>query len=1123
MSEIAPIVAQMDPSDEQRPAILARGSDVAVTAGAGTGKTRTLVARYLSLLADGLPPRSVVAITFTRKAAREMRNRVREQVRRYLETPDLDAAAWQRWQDVYTALDAARIGTIHSLCGEILRTHPAEAQIDPRFEVLDEGQAALLRVQAIDEALAWAADDAQGAALFALLGERDLRATLTDLLAQRLDAAEALAAQPDDSVAIQERWAEIVDAWRVKAQAALLADPAFQEAAHVLHESVPGDPTDRAAVQRQAALDALTRGGKALAALDQIDLRGGRAGAWRGGREELGEVKAALRALRDLWRANRELLTLELNASDDALARAYPALRALYARAAQRYAAFKAERQALDFDDLEDAALSLLRDHPAVRAHWRSQVRALLVDEFQDTNGRQRDLLDLLNGGERKLFVVGDGKQSIYRFRGADVTVFRQVHAEIKARGRTCDLATSYRAHRALIGGLNALLEPALGSCQDPRRPYVEPFAPLCPHRQDAAQGLLPPFIELHLAAGTKADGALDRAARAIVARLVSLVDGSRILVEEPDPDTGAIVSRPLGYGHVAILCRASTSFAAYENALEAAGVPYLTVAGRGFYERPEVRDVLNALQALADPSDDLALAGLLRSPACGLSDMALYRLAQARGDEGCPSLWAALCLSDLGFLRDEASRAAMARDRIGRLHASVGRVAVADVLKAYLDETDYRAILLRAGQARAVGNVSKLLADAQASGIVDVSAFLEWVGQLRDVGTREGEAPTVASSAVQIMSVHAAKGLEFPVVVIGDAGRNAPRTGGTLIDTTLGVVLPLQESTDGQKAPVPAVYQLARRSAADQEAAESDRLLYVAATRAQEMLLVSGTIRSKPSGWLDRLGAALDLADALPNCDPEGEAVHRLSLLAGDQPVLCCVYEERAEIAAHAASAPSTAAPSLPDECPLLQPIAPAPHVEDEEAREATRDPPRRVWRVVPTRPRPRAPSWVVGQIVHGALERWTFPDGPGGLYRWAQARAQSLGITDEREMRDAVQRAARILRRFQGTPLYARMADAAERFHEVPYSIVDADGRVENGVIDALFREGREWVLVEFKTDRIRDADALEDKLAQEDYVPQVRRYLDAAERLLGRRPQPVLCLLDYRGSVHLVEERW
>ena len=176
-----------------------------MTAGAGAGKTRTLVARYLSLLADEVPLRSMLAITFTKKAAREMRNRVRDEIRRYLGRADLSARECQRWQALYAELDVARINTIHGLCTEILRAHPAEAGIDPRFAVLDEGPAALLRAQVLDETLAWAANDPQAVALFAELEERDLRKLLGALLEKRPDAGVALAAPGDDPLAYWER------------------------------------------------------------------------------------------------------------------------------------------------------------------------------------------------------------------------------------------------------------------------------------------------------------------------------------------------------------------------------------------------------------------------------------------------------------------------------------------------------------------------------------------------------------------------------------------------------------------------------------------------------------------------------------------------------------------------------------------------------------------------------------------------------------------------------------------------------------------------------------------------------------------------------------------------------
>ena len=1124
-----PIVAQMSPSPEQEPAVLARGRDVVVTAGAGTGKTRTLVARYLSLLAEGVAPnlsggpslRSIVAITFTRKAAREMRNRVRAEMRTYLEQADLAAEDRDQWQKLYAGLDAARIGTIHSLCTEILRAHPAEAGVDPRFEVLEEGQVNILLARAVDEALAWAADDDRAVALFALLGERRLRWTLETLIQQRLDAQEILAHLPGDPLA---HWQSALEERQAEALAVLTGRPEWTDAVATLRESAATDPDDKMEVQRREALAAIegARGTladrlAALARLDRINLSGGRSKAWPGGKTEVEAMKTALRTLRELWQGAAGLLALRLTQLDEALAQALPLLRGANAIACGRYETFKRERNALDFDDLEHGALALLQENEPVRRRWQKDVRAILVDEFQDTNGRQRDLVQLLNGDGGKLFIVGDAKQSIYRFRGADVTVFRAERERIEREGGAAfALETSYRAHRDLIQGLNDLLRPVLGEEADPERPWAEPFAPLLHHREEPRAGLTPPHVELHLTVGSKSGGALDRAAGALAARIVELMDSGIDIAEHDE-------SCPLNYGDVAILCRASTSFGTYEDALERAGVPFLTVAGRGFYGRPEIRDLLNALQALADPTDDLTLAGLLRSPAFALSDAALYRLCQERGrddrNEPAVHLWDVLREGSAELPDEDGRQARRAAHTIAGLHTQVGRTPVADLLKAFLDGTGYRAALIQAGQSRAARNVAKLLADAHASGIVGVGEFLEYVGGLRDSGTREGEARATAEGAVQIMSVHAAKGLEFPVVVIGDVTYGRRGGAGVLIDPELGILLPLKDEDDT----LAAIYCLGKARADDQEEAESDRLLYVAATRAREKLILSGCVSLRKNGKFGKLGGwlgkfagpeGLEIEGNSIDYDEEGSRAIQLDLQVGQTPVAYTIYEPGIAWAERACEReeeePTVVLPPF-----LLEPVSPGVEEVDERTVERERVPPQRVWRVVPTAARPRAPAHVVGSLVHAALAEWWFPDAE--YERWAKARARGYGITDPRELADAVRECARLLKRFQADSLYREMDEAERRLHEVPYSVV-TDGKVESGIIDALYLRAGDWTVAEFKTDRVRDRADFERLLKRKDYLAQAQRYVSAVERLLGQRPRVVLCMLNYAGGVHL-----
>ena len=1098
-----PLILQtLSLSEPQQTAALARSGDVAVTAGAGTGKTRTLVARYLALLADGLPLRQIVAVTFTRKAAREMRNRVRQEIGAYLSGGLADAGESRKWQAAYYDLDAARIGTIHNLCGEILRAHPAEAGIDPRFAVLDETQAALLAQEAVEAALAWAVQIETLTPLFGLLRERPLQDLLLFLLQSRLAVQAIMRQMPADN--ILAHWQTQIQAEQAAALAQLLADPVFVAAAATLRRSQAHNPDDPAEVQRLlaiAALDAVageTLAGQLrnLAALDDIKLIGGSQKKWPGGKEELDAVKSALKCLRSLWQ-ERPLLKLRLNPQDEAIAAAMPAVYALFDYADQFYQARKAERDGLDFDDLEALSMRLLETHPAVRAYWQAQMRALLVDEFQDTNTHQRQLIRLLCPEAGKLFIVGDAKQSIYRFRGADVAVFAEEKAHIaRQNGRIIDLDTSYRAHELLLAGMNQLLRPVLGDDSPERPSYAAPFAPLRPGTKPLTAGLAAPFVEFHLALGNKGN-ALPLAAVGLAGRLAQL---------HADHD--------LDYGAMAILCRGSNSFQYYENALDAAGIPYLTVAGKGFYERPEIRDLLNALQAIADPHDDLALAGLLRSPACGLSDVALYRLRQAQPTGN--SLWQTARQTVADGVADFDLRTAVTL--VQNLNQQVGRKPVADIFKQFLDQTQYRAILRRTGQPRALRNVAKLLADIHGSELVSVAEFLEYARTLRDSGSREGEARATAGGAVQIMSIHAAKGLEFPVVVLGDAGSGSPRSGGVLTDGRLGILLPQKDEAQEQAAS----YQLGALLAKQQEEAETARLLYVALTRAEQLLLISGAAPQNKAGtfsgrgWLGQLAAIVGLENMdLSGYDETGDGRFIIECAAADTAVRATIYE------------PNYTPPIWPSGTetrdgvgerplprpPLQEPIAPQALPDADSPDEDT---PQRVWQVVPAGRRPEAPAWVIGSLVHQALALWRFPG--ADFAPWVRARAREFGLTDATQLAHAQTESARLLQQFRRSALFQEMDQAERRLPEVPYSYL-VNGRAQTGYIDMLYEQAGSWTLVDFKTDQVDSEADMQRLLSQTDYTQQLRQYGRAVQQLLGITPRLKLCLLNYGREVRVI----
>jgi ATP-dependent helicase/nuclease subunit A len=495
--------------------------------------------------------------------------------------------------------------------------------------------------------------------------------------------------------------------------------------------------------------------------------------------------------------------------------------------------------------------------------------------------------------------------------------------------------------------------------------------------------------------------------------------------------------------------------------------------------------------------------------------------------------MWAALNGDLAGLDPTDAARAEHARKTIADLHELVGRAPMAEILKRFLDATYYRAALrLAPGGDRPHRNVDKLLADAHRSGLVSVGEFLEYVGALRDVAARESEAPVEAGGAVQLMTVHKAKGLEFPLVVVADAAhRGGSGRPAILVESDLGVLLDVR-----QDEAHPAMHQLAALRQSAMEEAEDKRLLYVAATRAREKLLVSGHVKLSMAqadpgrlllkGWLARLGEVVGLSEVRLPKTPT--APQPLDLNWNGGPLACVLHPPLEELAADlksfapevqaARASPPVAVPadvSLPPD--LVAPLAFAAHDDaDDKTRDRESDPPPRVWRVVPRAKDPSGPALVVGRLVHEALRRWRFPDGKG-FKDFLRPYALEAGLTDEAEIARAIAEARRLLARFQAHPLYTEMA-AAERYHEVPYSVTLDDGP-RSGIIDLLYRTGGCWTIAEFKTDRLKDEAEVREHICEEKYDEQVRGYVQAVTQQLGEQPHALLVFLNVGHQVHIV----
>ncbi len=1076
-------LAALNLTDEQKQAAAERARDVVLTAGAGSGKTRTLVARYLSLLADGIQPENLLAITFTEKAANEMRARIRKELHHLVQSA---AEEMERsfWRVLERQMDAARIGTIHSLCAEVIRMHPALAGVDPQFQMMDEGRTTILRREVAAETLAEAIQEPVFLLVFEAIKPRSLEQLLVDLLENRLALGKWQPVTGDPWQLIHDRLSLFFESETIRS-----CIEELQELKHSGTLSTDTTPKGKERVEdllvswREVSSPG-TNGLKSCQILQTIrrPILSGNLG------KKDSRSTECLQTMRDLydqqiepWLGKDSILG---EAEEQAVVLA-DLLRVLFRRAEEKYHAYLAREHALDFDDLEQKALYLLTQ-PQVSEVWQGLAARVLVDEFQDTNQRQREIVEAICGGRPgTLFVVGDARQSIYRFRGADVTVFQIVQQRTQlSGGLLLNLDQTFRTHSALLTGMEPFLAQVMGVEQDAQQPFRIPFTPMKSDKQ-AAETTTDPYLELLIGSGEDTAFGREAAAAVLAERLWTLKESGEIV----------------GWQDVALLFRATTVFPVYEEALEKAGIPYVSVAGSGFYDRPEIRDILNLLRALADPWDDLGMMGFLRSPAVGMRDFGIYQLRWGSGDKG-RSLHLMVTQRNWEGLSEEdqlaAEKAAQLLEKLGPL---VGRVTVAEIIRQLLAETFYYAVLA-GGEERVWRNVDKLMQDPYAQQTFSIHAYLEILEQLRVTGAREGEAPGEAGDAVQLMSIHKAKGLEFPVVVLADAGRQAR--------ISRDRWLPVSERGIAVKPDLwdytPLPFRVASMIESEQEEAESNRLFYVAATRVKEKLILNGHFskaygKAQAKGWLKEVLAVLGLeAEELVNQPLNGDPV-----LPNGQ-TLRVQLSELFPVIRRTEQKENTVELQDEDLGGLIQslPVNVQKRAESQPGKRSLLPDPS------------QAPSQeVIGKILHRAMQFWFFTDQPG-LDAFLRQTALEFGVIDEKPQQVAVEKVSLYLERFLQSALYETIHRAKQRFHEIPYSFED-EPLSDSGRLDILFQTDEGWWIIDFKTDAIDEKTGLDD-FRHNKYTKQLQRYQTAVERQMKHSVNAAVCFLDYGGKIVL-----
>ncbi|HEX7582079.1 MAG TPA: UvrD-helicase domain-containing protein [Gaiellaceae bacterium] len=783
--------------NEQQLAAVEATGEVFVSAGAGTGKTAVLVERFVRAVCDrGLDVDSILVITYTRRAAGELRTRIRA------------ALAERGRHDLARELDGAWISTIHGFCLRLLKSYPFAAGLDPRFRELDDAQGAVLRSESFKQALAefCVGEEPDRLRLLATYGADGLRRMLTGVYetlrsaGRDLDLAVEILPQLDDRV------------------------EELREAARGLAEDAAATELQRGnATQLLALLERDTRSDRLM------ELSGFRASGERAASYE--EARKAV----------------ERAALDEAAMRDRVLLQELLTRFAAAYSEAKARESALDFEDLQLQARNLLRDNAEIREREGLRFRSIMVDEFQDTNALQCELVELLRMPDAELFFVGDEFQSIYGFRHADVGVFRERRAQAK---QLLPLTWNYRSRAEVLAAVNELFGAHFG----------DEFQPL----HAGAEFPDPVFgqpVELLVTdkASYKDSGVHWRRgeARSVARRVRELVDA------------GAATP-----GEIVLLFAAGTDAEWYEDELRKAGLPTYRATGKGYFGQQQVADLLAYLRLLQNRYDDRALLSVLASPFVGLSNDALALLRRAASKR---PLFAGLERTVPPGLAQRDERLLLAfRQRYDRLAAVVPRLSLERLCERIISEHDYDlAVLAQWDGRRRYANMRKLARLARSYEELrgpDIEGFVRFVAEREAVGARELEAVAEEEGAdvVRLLTIHAAKGLEFKVVIVADAGRDkAPPSPDEILALSDGrfgfrVADPVTTKRHGAFD-----YDEVRETRRTEEQAEKLRLYYVAMTRAKERLIISGSIdrekaadASTPIGWvLGRLDADEELA----------------------------------------------------------------------------------------------------------------------------------------------------------------------------------------------------------------------------------------------------------------------
>lgn len=1075
--------------------------NVVVVAGAGTGKTTLLVNRLLHLLVkepDPVPIMRIVALTFTNKAATEMKSRLRDRLLRLARGEhdgtrqgDGGAVSLDELRDRYglsaeqvvrraqVALrdfEKAQIGTLHSFAAHLLRLHPLESGVDPAFQEDDGSRFEELFGAAWD---VWIDRELSRSGMRHRLWRTLLQHVTLDELR---DFARTLCSELIDLKSVREQierpgCAEPLARWLTE----------VRDRAIALLDAHAGTKRRKIEDMLTASIALLSRaietGPDAQQSISDQDREilekdiGNAVSGW-----EPADFDEASRIIETA----RRCLVVDHRFFIEALQLLSPLVSDV------RDAFIR--KGWLSFDGLLARARTLLRDHPAVRERIKQEYRAVLVDEFQDTDPVQYEII--LAVSEQcgthatdwqeirlepgKLFIVGDPKQSIYAFRRADIEAFERVLHKVEAdRGMVQTLTTNFRSADAVLRPVNDIFDRVFRP-----RPHVQPSnvrLEVPPQRKPAQ---IETGVRLHIVTKPTSDEPFDAsdATRAEAEMLARWLDEDVLRHDRVKP------------GQIALLFRKLTQAAIYLDALRRHGIAYVIEGEKHFYRRQEVIDLVNLLRILDNPHDAVALVGVLRSPLGGLTDRELFDLRQA-------GLFDYRRYERLRSWRQPAASALQRLyEQLAALHREIPALPLADAIQSVFDRLpvlELAAASLHGEQA--VANLLKVkrMADALADRPhLTLSGFVELMIARLEEQPDETESPLVedTSDAVQILTIHKAKGLEFPVVVLpglhqgSGRERSAPTVSYDWSSGIYGLALG-DRHTFGSL--------LLREKMTLREEAERNRVLYVGMTRAKHLLVLSGGVTARLSS-----DSVLRLLENIAEGRIGEPACTELKIGESSIPQTVVQAPDRKKARRSAAGPIDEAALDPAWIASLWQ--------KRESAWNEARATPRHLsptalktqaeevaWHRPSSGPDAET-SRLIGVLAHRVLEQWDFAEDPARLVDLVHAVVQSHLPLDQQALESTVTESLReLFGCFGRSEVYARLRSATILGREVPFVMSWNGGQVMEGVIDLLYRlDGQVWI-ADYKTDAVQPDEA---PARAERYRAQNDIYKEAGRRSLG-----------------------